>query len=688
MHIALSCVLYSSIHGWDSNAWVPAEFWNALSKEGSFTSDSADCVVASVLSSTLLPALCFLAIRLGQVDDKEDSDNPAEGGGAGSGTNATGGREGLENPLLPADQLGAAETALDEGGVGESKLSQAMRKEEDDRRESMLQGAAAGLTEAQEKERERLRQMREHERSLGEHKQVMNKQNGAMVCLFIVASALQIFAGIKCIGFNFTNEALHGALMGLGVLWINVLAWALRELVEMSKRAGGALSAKLPDLHPHTLRFTTKVSNHYCDVCSLRLEGGRGYRCKLCDFDLCVRCFTRVDLRTTEGVLRGDKGVRKEENLSTMGYFRRALGLARQQWHLCVCALLMLAFNNGTRLFTPHIQGSILDQVAQGNTAAFGISISLYIAASLLGGLFQGAQQLAFNIIGRRLANQVRNRLFSGIVRQDVVFFDGNATGQLTSRLSNDANFTIQPVQTMMGNLMSNSILLLGGVVMCFWTSWRLSMLAFATVGPVVHVTQVYAQWSQNLNRRIFAALGAANSLATETLTNIRTVKAMSTEETETENYREATMFALREGVRDAWGSAGMSAINSYLDLGAGVLILWYGGWLAIQHDGRLTAGRLITYQLYWNMMNSAYQSLVDIVNTFTRAAGAAQRVFALMDSLPDIDPNVGTLVNRSTMQGRITFDNVEFTYQMRPDHPVIKGLSLDIPAGSTCTHI
>jgi len=42
-------------------------------------------------------------------------------------------------------------------------------------------------------------------------------------------------------------------------LWINVLAWALRELVEMSKRQGGAMSAKLPELHPHTLRFTTKV---------------------------------------------------------------------------------------------------------------------------------------------------------------------------------------------------------------------------------------------------------------------------------------------------------------------------------------------------------------------------------------------------------------------------------------------
>jgi ABC-type multidrug transport system fused ATPase/permease subunit len=55
----------------------------------------------------------------------------------------------------------------------------------------------------------------------------------------------------------------------------------------------------------------------------------------------------------------------------------------------------------------------------------------------------------------------------------------------------------------------------------------------------------------------------------------------------------------------------------------------------------------------------------VDIVNTFTRAAGAAQRVFALMDSLPDIDPDVGRPVVRATLRGRLTFDNVEFTYQV-----------------------
>jgi ABC-type multidrug transport system fused ATPase/permease subunit len=157
----------------------------------------------------------------------------------------------------------------------------------------------------------------------------------------------------------------------------------------------------------------------------------------------------------------------------------------------------------------------------------------LYLGVSVLTGIFGGAQSLGFNIMGRRLANTIRNKLFRGMLHQDVAFFDGNTSGQLTSRLSTDAREMVSPIQTAMGSLLSNLIRLIGGVVLCFYTSWRLSMLAFTTVGPIITITQVYAGWSQGLNRQIYAALGAANGIATEALGNIRTVKAMSTEDME-----------------------------------------------------------------------------------------------------------------------------------------------------------
>lgn len=62
--------------------------------------------------------------------------------------------------------------------------------------------------------------------------------------------------------------------------------------------------------------------------------------------------------------------------------------------------------------------------------------------------------------------------------------------------------------------------------------------------------------------------------------------------------YDAATKVALEKGIKDSFGSAGTSAMSSYLDMGAGALILWYGGSLAMDGEDRMTAGRLITYQL------------------------------------------------------------------------------------------
>ncbi|CAI5957509.1 unnamed protein product [Closterium sp. NIES-65] len=206
--------------------------------------------------------------------------------------------------------------------------------------------------------------------------------------------------------------------------------------------------------------------------------------------------------------------------------------------------------------------------------------------------------------------------------------------------------------------------------------------------------------------------------------------------------------------VRDALAYSGAVSINSWLDLGASVLILWwvgsavvcwgyvggmwvgrtYGGvlvmeghmrldqliafqlcWNLIQYggvlvmeghmrldqliafqlywnliqsgyggvlvmEGHMRLGQLIAFQLYWNLIQSGYQSIMSVLMSLTKASGAAQRVLSLIDSLPDIDPDAGTKV--STLQGSIRMEDVHFHYQMRPDHPVLKGVSFHVDPG------
>ena len=223
---------------------------------------------------------------------------------------------------------------------------------------------------------------------------------------------------------------------------------------------------------------------------------------------------------------------------------------------------------------------------------------------------------------------------------------------------------------------------------MCFWVCWRLAMVSFAVVMPITFLIKRYARWSQTLNREISAMLGLASNVANEALGNIRTVRAVSTEDVEFQRYNDHAEAALRAGVKDAWGGALTVALTSLLELGTSVLILWLGGGMTMEEPNpRLTIGSLITFQLYFNSVTSSYTALSSCLTSLVRAAGSASRVFSLQDNLPDIEPGTGA-VYRPSGGGHVgptlTFTEVKFWYQMRPDTLVINNMNMTIPGGST----
>jgi len=268
-------------------------------------------------------------------------------------------------------------------------------------------------------------------------------------------------------------------------------------------------------------------------------------------------------------------------------------------------------------------------------------------------------------------------------------------TGQLTSRMTSDASSVTAPVQQILNSLLSNLILLCGAFCMCFYTSWTLTMLALTMIGPVIYITGIYAQWSKDINLTIRASMGDANACATESLKNIRTVRSFGADRVELQAYQSYLDTAWLNMRKDAFASAGVSAISGYVNFAAGILVYWYGGNSVLSSDepGHLTIGNLITFNMYWNMLNTSIQAVNSMLNTLVVAASSAKRVFEVMDLEPDIqmDDTSAVPLDREVPLGRvpeITFENVHFTYQMRPDKKVFEGLSFTIPAGSTIAFV
>ena len=126
-------------------------------------------------------------------------------------------------------------------------------------------------------------------------------------------------------------------------------------------------------------------------------------------------------------------------------------------------------------------------------------------------------------------------------------------------------------------------------------TSWQLSVLALTVVPPISFVYRLYARWGQKINRGIWQAFGDSNSVATEALSNIRTVHAFSTEEYETNRYNDGINVALSYGIKNAFVGATVQAFSTYINLGTSILVLWYGGETIFDTSGtKLSIGNLV----------------------------------------------------------------------------------------------
>jgi ABC-type multidrug transport system fused ATPase/permease subunit len=120
--------------------------------------------------------------------------------------------------------------------------------------------------------------------------------------------------------------------------------------------------------------------------------------------------------------------------------------------------------------------------VAADNRDGFLSNLKAYVVIMALQGLFNAGYSAAFSVVSRKILYQVRKQLFAQIVDQDVAFFDGTTSGHLTSKLTNDISLMMEPIRASLSTLLYNGVTLFGGVAMCYWTSYQLSMLAFVTV--------------------------------------------------------------------------------------------------------------------------------------------------------------------------------------------------------------
>jgi ATP-binding cassette subfamily B protein len=283
-----------------------------------------------------------------------------------------------------------------------------------------------------------------------------------------------------------------------------------------------------------------------------------------------------------------------------------------------------------------------------------------------------------FTTAGERVVIRLRQDLYEAIMRQDIAFFDERRTGELMSRLSSDATVLQNAVSVNISMVTRNLGAAVGGIGLLIYTSPLLTFGLLLAIPPVAIGTARFGKSLRRISRDVQDALATTGTIAEETISGVRTVRAFAQESTEADRYREGLVrslgLALERSKRVAWFTALASAVGYAAIIG----VLWYGGQLVLK--GSMSIGALSSFILYTLTVAVSVGMLGSLWTDFMSATGAARRVFELLDHKPSMSLSGGYIP--PSVKGSIQLRDVHFAYPSRPDYVVFEKLSLDIAPG------
>ena len=356
----------------------------------------------------------------------------------------------------------------------------------------------------------------------------------------------------------------------------------------------------------------------------------------------------------------------------------RVLSLAKPEWRQLTLGFVFLVISSAAGLVFPRGIQELLDGVLADRSGASIDRAALFMLGILaLQALTSSLRYMLFTRSGERVVARLRKDLYASILRQEVAFFDERKTGELTSRLASDTSVLQNAVSVNVSMALRNIATALGALVLIWVISWRLTLVMLAVVPPIAFGAVIYGRRLRALARQVQDALGNASDVAVESISGLRTVRAFGAEAKESARYGAAVDKSFDLASQRIRMSAVFTGFASFLAFASASLVLWYGGHLVLEEV--LTVGQLTSFLLYTIFVGVSLGALTDLWADFTKASGAAERLFELIDR-KEAMPNTGE--SPSEVHGTVEFNDVSFAYPTRPDAPVLTGLNLAIQQG------
>ncbi len=353
----------------------------------------------------------------------------------------------------------------------------------------------------------------------------------------------------------------------------------------------------------------------------------------------------------------------------------------RPHWRLLLLAVLALLGTAAMNALPPYLVRLAIDgPLVRRDVGGLWILGAAYAGTALAMFGLQYAQTYLLQNAGQRALADLRVRLFGHLLRQDQGFFGRTPTGDLVARLTSDIDALNALLSTSVVTILSESVTLLVIVVVMLAINWQLALLALAVLPVLALITRFFRRRIRRSSHGEREALARISGFLNEQLHGMTIVQlfgrqAASAREYDGYNggYRQALIVLRRQ-------SALFLASQEILSA-TGLALLLYGGGRGVLAGWVSSIGTLVAFILWAERAFQPVLRLSEQYNAVQIGLGAAERVHRMLVTEPAIqDPP--RPVAPPPARGAIDIRHVTFGYL--PDEPVLRDISLAIPAGQT----
>lgn len=344
---------------------------------------------------------------------------------------------------------------------------------------------------------------------------------------------------------------------------------------------------------------------------------------------------------------------------------------------LLFTALLSLAFP----YFLKELVGNPSDALRRSVDPALILERSNRIVLELLAVLGLQAVVAFFRVqgfirSGESALNNLRSDLYRHLLRLPMSYFHEQRAGALSNRISADLGVVRDTLLNTVPQAVRQSVILVGGLIFIFISSWKLSLIMLSSVPVVVLAVAFFGRKVRAYSKSAQDSLAEAGTVIEETVQGMADVKAFANEDFESRRYGSALERFFHVASRGARSRAAFLAFIIFALFGTISMVIWQGARMLATEQ--ITWTNFASFILFSIFVGASLGSFPEIVSQFQQTSGATERLRELLDAKPERANGD----DQAVLRGAVEFEQVSFRYPSRPEARVLDDLSFAVQPG------